>query len=51
MQKEHFYNALSEPKEHLVPLRDELVQLSAAYPWFGVFSLFFYAKQITSPDT
>jgi len=36
MQKEHFYNALSEPKEHLVPLRDELVQLSAAYPWFGV---------------
>ncbi|MFT4777699.1 MAG: hypothetical protein ACJAU0_000089 [Flavobacteriales bacterium] len=35
MQKEQFYNALSEPKEYLVPLRDELVQLSVDYPWFG----------------
>ncbi len=36
MQKEQFYKALEAPKEHLPALRDELLSLSNAYPWFAL---------------
>ena len=35
MQKEHFYNALDDVKSKLPPLRDDLINLTQAYPWFS----------------